>query len=180
MKNRKACSRSAAGILLVAFLVTVPVAGQSLPEGQAPALPGVSYPGLPSANTALGLTVAGTVAALVSMYSRNGYIAWAGLTFGPSLGFFYGGCWGRGLLTAGLRFCVTAAAIAVAFNDDLDETWGYMWLGGLAVSAVVDMATVKRAVSKHNARIAARRGLQLNASPFVLPKGAGVRLQLSF
>ncbi|RPJ00437.1 MAG: hypothetical protein EHM31_08070, partial [Candidatus Aminicenantes bacterium] len=95
MRNRRTCRGSAVLILLGLCLVVVPVAGQGQNEGQAPVSPGVAYPGLPSANTALGLSVAGTVAALASMYSRNGYVAWAGIAFGPSLGFFYGGCWGR-------------------------------------------------------------------------------------
>jgi len=181
MRNRRTCRGSAVLILLGLCLVVVPVVGQGPNEGQAPVSPGVAYPGLPSANTAFGLSVAGTVAALASMYSRNGYVAWAGIAFGPSLGFFYGGCWGRGLLSAGLRVGVTFAAIAAFLTDDhLSASWGFVWLGGLAGSAILDLATVKRAVLRRNARVRARRGLQFDMSPFALPKGGGVRLQLSF
>ena len=180
MRNRGTCRGSAVLILLGLCLVVVPVAGRGRNEGQAPVSPVVAYPGLPSANTAFGLSVAGTVAALASMYSRNGYVAWAGITFGPSLGFFYGGCWGRGLLTAGLRVVVTFAALAVALNDGLSKSWEFVWLGGLAGSAILDLATVRRTVLRRNARVRTRRGLQLDMSPFAVPKGGGVRLQLSF
>jgi hypothetical protein len=164
-------------ILLVLFLVVVPVAGQGLPEGQGPVSPEIAYPGLPSANIAFGLSVAGTVAAIASMYSGEWHVAWTGTTFGPSLGFFYAGCWGRGLLSAGLRFGVN---LALVLNYDHSDSWGLVWLVGLAGSAILDMATVKRAVLRRNECMRARRGLQLDLSPFAVPKGGGVRLQMSF
>jgi hypothetical protein len=130
---------------------------------------------------ATALSVIGTAAAVASWYSRNGYVILAGLALGPSLGFFYGGCWGRGLLTAGLRVVATYAVAAIALGDHgAGPALAYGWLGGMAASAILDMATVGPAVRRHNQTILARRGLNVDVSPFAVPKGGGVQLRLSF
>jgi hypothetical protein len=105
---------------------------------------------------------------------------------GPSLGFFYGNCWGRGLLMAGFR---TAAAFGFGFTaivmvlQDREESvsglgcaFGAVW----AVSTVYDLATVKRAVQRRNEARLARRTVKAAVAPFVVPRGAGVRMKLSF
>ncbi|NTV80925.1 MAG: hypothetical protein HGA24_05835, partial [Candidatus Aminicenantes bacterium] len=56
----------------------------------------------------------------------------------------------------------------------------YGWLGGMAASAVLDMVTVGRTVRRHNQTILARRGLNVDVSPFAVPKGGGLQLRLSF
>jgi len=181
MKGRMGgCFRRATGLFVGSVLLVLPVVAQERPVGQWPQQTPVVYSRLPSENTALTLSVVGTVATLASFYTRNGYLVWGGIVFGPSLGFFYGDCWGRGLLSAGLRFGASLAAIAVAYEDDLSDTWGYVWLGGMALSTIVDLATVRRAVHRQNERRMARRKLNLDVSPFAMPKGGGVQLKLSF
>jgi hypothetical protein len=118
---------------------------------------------------------------VASIYTHNGYVILAGLTLGPSLGFFYGGCWGRGMLTAGLRLGATVALVYAAMsNDSLAPALAYGWLGGMAASAILDMATVGQAVRRHNQARLARRGFNIDMTPVAVPKGAGVQLRLSF
>jgi hypothetical protein len=86
------------------------------------------------------------------------------------------------LLTTGLR---TAASILVlSYTLEYDErdnsTLVWTYLAGMAVSAVWDLATVKKTVRRRNGAILAKRGLAIEAGPFPLPKGAGVQLRLSF
>jgi hypothetical protein len=136
--------------------------------------------GLPSENTAIFLSVLGSAAAVLSAYTGNDYAFMTCLTIGPSLGFFYGGCWGRGALTATLRFAATAAAVAVALNDDSSIATGYLWAGAMIGTFILDIATVKRAVRRHNAAAMARRGLTVDVAPIAARKGGGIQLRLGF
>lgn len=52
--------------------------------------------------------------------------------------------------------------------------------GGMALSAIYDIATVKKAVNKRNQAKLARRKLDVALAPFAVRKGAGVQLRLSF
>jgi hypothetical protein len=125
--------------------------------------------------------VIGTLGAVASLFSQNGYVALGGLALGPSLGFFYGGCWGRGMLTACLRLGATYAAVAIALSDrGAGPALAYGWLGGMAASAILDMATVGRAVRRRNQALLTRRGLNVDLSPVAVPKGGGVQVRLSF
>ena len=173
--------RMAACAVLGLGLVVLPAAGRDRPADQAHWQTNFDYRGLPSESMAVALSVIGTAAAVASLSSDNGWLALAGLSVGPSLGFMYGGCWGRGLMTSGLRLGATIAVVVYALEHDEDGPGlGYAWIGGMALSAIIDMATVRKAVRKHNDRLLARRGLNVGVSPFALPKGAGVQVRLSF
>jgi hypothetical protein len=162
-------------------LVVLPVAGQSQPAVHAQPDTAAAYYGLPSEKMAVMLSVIGTAVAAASLWSGNAWVALAGLSIGPSLGFLYGNCWGRGFLSAGLRLGATFALAAAALSDDEhSETYRIAWIAGMAASAVLDMATVRMAVRRQNARRLAGRGLNVAVSPFALPKGAGVQVRLSF
>jgi hypothetical protein len=169
-------------LVLGLALVTAPVAA-----GEAPAFnlsqkpPGaVATVTLPSENTAVYLCVLGSVAAFFSAASQNGIVFLTALGLGPSLGFFYGGCWGRGLLTATLRMGATFGLIALAYSDEVSSNFAYVWLGAMVGSALIDVATVRGSVRRHNARVMARQGLKVDVSPFAMPKGGGVQVRLAF
>ncbi len=140
--------------------------------------------GLPSESTALALGAVGVLAGaflpLVSSDLAGGWGLLAAWCAGPSLGFFYGGCWGRGLLTTGLRAGLTFALALAAYGDDDFVAAGSLWLGGMAATALWDLATTRRAVRNRNRRTMARRGLQLDVAPLVLRQGAGLKVRLSF
>jgi hypothetical protein len=171
-------------------LVVLPAAGQDRPADQAHWQTAADdYRGLPSPATALTLSAVGTAAAIASCVfagklsrrSYLGYIAIVPLLAGPSLGAMYGGCWGRAWLWTGLRTAGLIMVVAIVQADfDHDEGPNYVLIGGMALSAIIEMATVGKAVRKHNDRLLARRGLNVGVSPFALPKGAGVQLRLSF
>ena len=173
--------RLAVCALFALGLVVSPVAGQEQPAGQARWPSDFDYRGLPSESMAVALSLIGTAGAVASLYSDNGWVALAGSSLGPSLGFMYGGCWGRGLITSALRLGATIAVVLYSVeHDEAGPGLGYGWIGGMALSAIIDVATVRKAVRKHNNRLLARRGLNIGVAPFALPKGAGVQVRLSF
>jgi hypothetical protein len=176
----KDLGRRTAGVLVGLMLALVPVVGQDLSFSLAQGRPAPADHGLPSEDAAMFLTVIGTAAAVASVFSENGWVFMAGLTFGPSLGFFYGGCWGRGLLSSVLRLGATIALFAWAFEDEANGTPGTLWLAAMGGTVVLDILTVRKAVRKRNASIMARRGANVGVSPFVLPKGGGIQVQVSF
>lgn len=204
MKKRrpmKEIKPGACGFLAAALLVTS-LAAAPFPAGddtgiQASAPANAKLLGLPKEKTAFTLSLAGTVASWSLMVfiwagatadepsefaSALGIAAVPGIMVGPSLGSFYGGCWGRGLLLTGLRLGASVAAIAYQMeNDEADNTavWA-LWLGTLIGSAIYECATVKSAVRKHNAARLAKRGLKLGVSPVAVRKGAGLNVWLSF
>jgi hypothetical protein len=183
MKGRVGwCLQWFAFILLGLGLVILPTAGQDRPEGQDQPRPAVAYSGLPSENTALTLSVIGTLAGVTCFLTDVSWFSLGGIALGPSLGFMYGDCWGRGLMTAVLRFGGTFAVLLAALENDESDlsvlAWG--WIGGMTALAVLDVATVKKAVHRRNEVRMARRKLNVAMAPFVLPKGAGVQLRLSF
>lgn len=163
-------------------LILMPLAAQGQTLDWPPAGLAGTQPRMPSEDTAMALCVVGTVSAAVMPFIalEGGWGTLAVMCVGPSLGFLYGGCWGRGLMTAGLRFGFTFAMALAALNDDCARWPGPLWIGGLAFSAALDILTVKKAVLKRNGRRLGRRGLLVDMAPFAVPKGAGVRLQLSF
>jgi len=167
---------TAAGLLLGLAIAFVPAAaGQELPAA-------LDYHGLPSARTAVTLSVVGTLGAVLSASASNslGIMALMPLFAGPSLGAMYGGLWGRALLFTGLRAMGTYALVAAALRDEEDAySLAMVWVGGMAVTAVIETATVGRAVHRRNERLARRR-MNLDLTPFALPKGAGVQVRLSF
>jgi hypothetical protein len=162
-------------------LVMTPAYGQSPAFSLAQGPTRVDNYGLPSEGTAMALSVLGSAVAVVSTLSGNGTLALAGLTFGPSLGFLYGGCWGRGLLSAGLRLGATFAMVMIALsNDGAGYVLAYSWIGAMTASMIYDLATVKSTVRRHNAALMARRGLKVGVSPFAMRKGGGVQVNLGF
>lgn len=169
------------GLVLVLALVAAPAYGQAPPFdlGLKPPAAGAAAK-LPSENTAVYLCVLGSAAAFFSAASQNGYVFLTALGIGPSLGFFYGGCWGRGLLTATLRVGTTFGLLALAYSDEVGTGIAFVWLGAMVGSALLDVATVRGAVRRHNESLTARRGLKVDVSPFAMPKGGGVQVRLAF
>jgi hypothetical protein len=180
-RARKTCGGLTAAFLVALALMTGPVYGQApgFSPGQRMPTGGFST-GLPSENTAIWLSVIGSAAAVLSPYTRNDYAFLTCLTIGPSLGFFYGGCWGRGLLTSTLRLAATVATVAVSLSDEGGCAPGYIWLGTMVGTAILDIATVRGTVRRHNAALMARRGLKVGVSPFAVPKGGGFQVRLAF
>ncbi len=183
MRIRKGTALAAALGLALALSAAPAANGQTGAAPRAGMAGDVS--GLPSENTAVALGAVGALAGvflpLVDSQGSGG--GWALLTTwcaGPSLGFFYGGCWGRGLLTTGLRFGLCLAGALAALDSDNYGGIVYLWLGGMAATTMWDLVTTRRAVRKRNQRIAARQGLRLEVAPLVLRKGAGLKLQVSF
>ncbi len=194
-KGRPGRPRRLTGAFLGLCLVAAPLLAQVGPGAQAPSLPDPRSLGLPSENTAFTLSLTATLAswALFALSSSTGdapseassavgYISAVGIFAGPSLGFFYGGCWARGLLTTALRLGVTAGVLAYSLNHDEQDLTGLglAFVGVFVASSIYDCATVKSAVRKHNAAHIARRGLNVAVAPFVLRKGAGLQVRLSF
>jgi hypothetical protein len=189
------------GIIAAAFLVAclpaAPLTAQDGTGAQASSPVTAESLGLPKEKTAFTLSLTATLASwglmLVSFAAATedapsefssalGIAAVAGIMVGPSLGCFYGGCWGRGLLMTGLRLGASVAMIAYSLeNDEADNTAvGVLWLSTLIGSAIYECATVKSAVRKHNAARLAKRNPTLVVAPFPVRRGAGLSVQLSF
>jgi len=194
-KGTSARPRHFLAALVGLCLVAAPLFAQDVPGAQTLSLPDPRSLGLPSENTAFTLSLTATLASwgLLALTSAGGeapsettsaiqYIAGVGVFTGPSLGFFYGGCWGRGLLTTALRLGVTLAVATYALNHDEQDLTGLglAGIGFFVASSIYDCATVKAAVRKHNAAHIARRGLNVAVAPFPLRKGAGLQVRLSF
>jgi hypothetical protein len=169
--------------MLGAALAGLPAAAQQAGGDKVPWREHADGAGLPSEDTAFTLSVVGTVAAGLSPICGR-YLGWTALIplfAGPSLGAIYGGCWGRALLFTGLRLAGTFAAAAALFDDDFgSDGAAYAWIGGMVLSAVIETATIKAAVRKHNRAVLNRRGVKFDAVPFALPKGGGIQIRLSF
>jgi hypothetical protein len=171
----------ALSILLGLAVAVLPVVGQVQADDLARLRASSAAYGLPSDSVATALSAIGTAAAVAGLFSDSPWLALGGLALGPSLGFLYGGCWGRGLLTAGLRFGATFAFAAYALSNEGMGEWAVSaWLVGMTGSAILDMATVGRAVRRQNQARLSRRGLQVDLSPFAMPKGGGLQVRLSF
>jgi len=189
--------RIIAAAFLVACLLAAPLTAQDDTGAQAATPVTAGSLGLPKETTAFTLSLTGALASwgLMLVYAAAapeegestiisvlGGVAIAGIMVGPSLGNFYGGCWGRGLLMTGLRVGASVAAIAYSlYYDEADNTAvGVLWLSTLIGSAIYECATVKSAVRKHNAARLAKRNLKLAVAPFPVRRGAGLSVQLSF
>lgn len=194
-------TRKKLGLIAAAFLVAcLPVAPLPAQDdtGAQTSFPGTAESlGLPKEKKAFTLSLTGTLASWGLMLaswvpatgdapseisSALGIAAVAGVMIGPSLGCFYGGCWGRGLLMTGLRVGVSLLAMGYAMeNDEKDNTGiAVLMVGTLIGSAIYECATVKSAVRKHNAARLAKRDLKLAVAPFPVRKGAGLNVRLSF
>lgn len=187
-------------VLALAASLAGPLRAQGLPGAGGPATPGPPELRLPSESKASALSwgtflvsaallgVAGVLGGssfgepsndLNSALTTLGAI---GLYIGPSVGGFYGGCWGRGLLLTGLRLAVTFAGGAYALShDEQDNTaTAVIMLGTLVGSAIYECATVKSAVHRRNAARLAKRGPNLAVAPFAVARGGGLQVRLSF
>ena len=189
--------RIIAAAFLVACLLAAPLTAQDDTGAQAATPVTAGSLGLPKETTAFTLSLTGALASwgLMLVYAAAapeegestiisvlGGVAIAGIMVGPSLGNFYGGLWGRGLLMTGLRVGVSVAAIAYSmYYDETDNAAvGVLWLSTLIGSAIYECATVKSAVRKHNAARLAKRNLKLAVAPVPVRRGAGLSVQLSF
>ncbi len=195
-KGRRMPRALAAGLIGI-WLAAGPLLAQTIPASQAVSPPTARSLGLPSEGTAFTLSLTGTLAGWGLLLASAGgdswggeseassamaYVAVAGVMAGPSLGYFYGGCWGRGLLMTGIRVGLTMGLLSYSLNNDEKDLTGLgvAFMGVLVGTAIYECATVKSAVRKHNAAHIARRGLNFAAAPFVLRKGAGLQVRLSF
>jgi hypothetical protein len=186
-----------AAALLIACLPAAPLTAQDDTGAQAATPVTAGSLGLPKETTAFTLSLTGTLASwgLLLVYAAAvpeegettiasvlGSVAIVGIMVGPSLGNFYGGLWGRGLLMTGLRVGASVAAIAYSmYHDESDNTAVVaLWLGTLIGSSIYECVTVKSAVRKHNATRLAKRNLKLAVAPFPVRRGAGLSVQLSF
>jgi len=180
---------------LVACLLAAPLTAQDDIGAQASSLVTAESLGLPKENTAFSLSLTGTLASwglamLVSSAAAAGdpsasalaNAALAGIMIGPSLGCFYGDCWGRGLLMTGLRVGVSVAVFGYSRkNREISSEAGLvLWMSTLIGSTIYECATVKSAVRKHNAARLAKQNLKLAVAPFPVRRGAGLSVQLSF
>lgn len=109
---------------------------------------------------------------------------------GPSLGFFYGGLIGRGLVGVGLR-ALGGGLMVIGIVNLVEAIFGeensaesvtipfYAGAGIVIGSIIWDLATVKSAVRKRNEKIRERT---LALSPFLNPRTrtVGLSLQISF
>ncbi len=186
--------RRAACALIAFGLIVVPAISQDVAGSPAPRQSAGPQPRLASERTALTLSLIGSLipVGLIALMSLSPdedfgipglYIPMALTLFaGSSAGYFYGGCWGRGLLTAGLRLGATYLVVAYVLEHDEDDngTLALTYLAGTVGSIIWDLATVKKAVRKRNQTRLAKRGLSVDVAPFAAPKGGGVRLRLSF
>lgn len=189
--------RLIAAAFLVACLLVAPLTAQDDAGAQGDSTVTAKSLGLPKEKKAFTLSLTGTLASwglmLVSFVpatgdapsetsSALGIAGVAGIMIGPSLGSFYGGCWGRGLLLTGLRVGVTMLAIGYFMeNDEKDNTAvGALMVGALIGSAIYECATVKSAVRKHNAAHLAKQNMKIAVAPFAVRKGAGLNVQMSF
>jgi len=179
-KSRKA--RRFAAAFLGLCLAAAPLLAQDGSGAQASSPSTERAPGLPSEKMALALSLGGTLVSWGLMLSTHSLAAWAGVMVGPSLGSFYGGCWGRGLLLTGLRVGVWGATFAyVLEHDEQKNTAAFvLMLGTLIGTTIYECATVESAVRKRNAARLAKQNLKLAVAPFALRKGAGLQVRLSF
>lgn len=166
----------------------------------------------PSPNTALALSLgvtAGGIAAGTGIWfasggsgadANNGHwvgflVASSSLVAGPSLGHFYAGEVGRGLLTTGLRAalvggaviftvgpavsCAVGSAVAAEGPSDCDLT-GWFVLSGLFASGAVALAVYDIWDAPRAARRAQPRAPTLSLAPILGPSTYGLGLAGTF
>jgi hypothetical protein len=112
-----------------------------------------------------------------------------GLVVGPSLGYFYGGCPGRGVAGIGTRIGVSAAT-AVGMCIASKSGNGWVSLGGVvtvglagscfvAIHALVDVGEVKGAVREHSLA-STKTPIRVVPTYFADSGAGGLQLQLTF
>jgi len=182
------------GALLAAGLIVAslaaPISAQENRESRDQAPPAVK---LKSEGTAMTLAVVGSLvpwALLFSTFSTpglegaRGYLTAIMIPIGPSLGYFYAGAAGRGLLSTGIRVGVICGLVALGtslHDAGHDSTSTLVACGVIAVagSYVIDIGGIRKAVRRHNLK--AQR-LQLALAPLVSPRtrAFGLQARLSF
>jgi hypothetical protein len=180
------------GALLAAALIAVSLAAPlRAQDSRDEAPPAVA---LKSEKTAMAFAVVGSIvpwALLLCSATLQGaapaYLAALTLPIGPSLGYFYAGSPGRGLLGTGIRvgIIVGLVALGTSLHDaghDSSTTTSTLFFGGIiavASSYVIDIAGIRKAVRRHNLKA---QGLQMAVAPVISPKtrSYGLQVQLSF
>ena len=172
--------RMVVALVLGICLASMPVMAQGdEAPAQAPKIPGLKSPAM-----AFSLSLAGT------LLSWSGLLAevpgaWLGVFIGPSLGYIYGGFWGRALLGTGLR-AVAALGMFGGLIGSFDAYPGHsssaegVMLGSAAVfiaSSLWDILSAPVLIQRQNARL---RETHLAMTPFFLPQSKSVGIQVSF
>jgi hypothetical protein len=187
--------RSVALTLLGAFLLLLTAASQAQ---DGPYIPPTFQP--KSEDKALRYSLFGTVAPVTAgialacddQLTMPGLLLVAsGIMVGPSLGYYYGSCGGRGGKGIAVRLGLSALTYGLGaffyYTTDYsgsgveDVTPGVLVAGSAAVTihAICDIAKVKSTVRKHNEKIQAR---SLGIVPTYSPDSdaPGLALQLTF
>ena len=112
-----------------------------------------------------------------------------GLVVGPSIGYFYGGCPGRGVAGIGTRIGLSAATavgmcIAGSGGDGYGSLGGVVAVGlagscAVALHALIDIGEVKGAVREHNCAWT-QTPIRVVPAYFADSGAGGLQLQLTF
>jgi len=146
---------------------------------------------LKSEGTAMAYAVVGSIVPWVlffcspALQGATAYLSALTLPIGPSLGYFYAGAPGRGLLGMGIRAGVIVGLVALgtslhdAGHDSPTLTSTLFFSGVIAVASsyAIDIAGIRKAVRRHNLKA---HGLQMAVAPVVSPKSKTVGLQVQF
>jgi uncharacterized membrane protein YidH (DUF202 family) len=187
------------GALLAAGLIVaslaLPIRAQESQESRDKAPPPVK---LKSEKRAMTLSVVGTLVPLAvfasyflgdhptDTYANIASVGALVSPLGPSLGYFYAGSTGRGLLGIGIRLVGLAGIVGGGYgldNGDANETLMTAFIiagaGVTLASTVIDLAGVKKAVRRHNLKV---QSLQVALAPIVVPRtrSFGLQARLSF
>ena len=177
-------------ILAATLVMAILATGTSFAQEKAS---GTSTPFKPkSEELAVGLSVIGTAIPWCLLLTGKGdssdvvMLELGGTIIGPSLGYFYGGLFGRGLIGIGIRslcFSSLVAGFSRAWDQGKDDAASYILayggLGGYIISTIYDIAAVSRAVRKRNE---SQKNVAFSLSPVVNPqkKAYGITVQLQF
>jgi len=124
-------------------------------------------------------------------------LIFSGIFLGPSAGYFYGGCPGRGvkgvLLRVGTGALTAVAASAAASSYESDEaldfsgiaaaaTVGAIGSGMILIEAIIDIAKVKGAIEKNNIERTRQAGTNVKLLPryFADSNAGGLELNITF
>ena len=112
----------------------------------------------------------------------DGILIVGGVIVGPSLGYFYGGCAGEGLLWLGIRAClISIPAVLRETSPNAEDGRAIFFILGLLAftSAVADISQVEEAVRKRNQSME-KTTLTVTPKFFYGSKANGLELKIMF